>query len=213
MSTLFSGSLLFLTNVLVLVAENSLLSDWTLSNDSLPYPFYRAFAVYDNVTNCIYGIGGTNTLNDGFIFNVSNGVSTTRNVTTSETLQNTVSQNAVLINNTWMYIINEEGLLFKYNIFSNNISLIDDVNNYLTTGSIKDCPIVSNNPKNTNFYICDGNNGNGGNNAACIEWDIVTQTGTQISSVCALYFFFFFLFLIFVAFAVVLILILHLYMR
>lgn len=92
-----------------------------------------------------------------------------------------MNQTADLVDNTWMYIINEESKLFPY-----SIALIDDVNNHLTNGSITNCPIVSNNPKNTNFYICDGDNRKN-NLTTCIECDDVTQTATQ-SSACTLYF-------------------------
>lgn len=172
---------LFVTNVLVVVAQNSFLSDWVLSNHTLPYKFFRAFAAYDNVTNCIYGFGGTNTNNDAFIYNVTSNVGITRHINTSYTLVNRVSQNAVLIDNTWMYVTNSDGLLMRYNIFFNNISLIDNLNNHITSGTINDSAIVSNNPKNTNFYICDGSDIDP---TTCIEWNIVTQTGAQISSVC-----------------------------
>ena len=186
MLTRFSVVLLFLSNVLVSVAPESFLSDWVVSNDTLPYRFYRAFAVYDNVTNCIYGFGGRATPNDAFIFYVTNGSSTTRHINTSYSVANEVSQNAVLIDNTWMYIMNAEGQLLRYNIFWNNITLIDDLNNHLVNGdlSMSDSAIVSNNPKNTHLYICDGVGASVDAMTPCVEWDISTQNGTQISSVC-----------------------------
>ena len=187
MLTRFSA--LLLSNFLVLVAPESFLSDWVVSNDTLPYGFYRAFAVYDNVTNCIYGFGGRTTNNNSFIFNVTNSVSTIRYINTSYELANEVSQNAVLIDNTWIYIMNAQGQLLRYNIFWNNITLIDDLNNHIVNTnasslSMDDSAIVSNSPKNTHLYICDGRDLDGATVTPCVEWDVTTQSGTQISSVC-----------------------------
>ena len=179
----FSDLLLFLSNVLVLVGPESFLSNW-VSNDKLPYDVLRGFAVYDNVTNCIYGFGGKRTNNNAFIFNVTNSASTTRYISTSYLLANNVSQNAVLIDNTWMYIMNEAGQLLRYNIFWNNITLIVDFNDYLVNGTMNSSAIVSNSPKNTHLYICGGDDSSGATMTLCIEWDVTTQNGTQISSVC-----------------------------
>ena len=174
------------------MTPESFLSDWVVSNDTLPYRVFRAFAVYDNVTNCIYGFGGTSTNNDAFIFNVTNSFSTTRHINTSYLLVNEVSQNAVLIDNTWMYITNAQGQLLRYNIFWNNITLIDNLNNHVVNGSglsMNDSAIVSNSPKNTHLYICDGRDINvDATMTPCVEWDVTTQSGTQISSVCLVYF-------------------------
>ena len=181
----FSVLLLFLSNVLVLVRSQSFLSDWVLSNDTLPYTFFRGFAVYDKVTNCIYGFGGEHTNNNAFIFNVTNSVSTTRHIDTSYFLSNKVSQNAVLIDNTWMYIMNVAGQLLRYNIFWNNITLLVDFNDHIINGSMNSSAIVSNSPENTHLYICKGDDTDADPTMTlCFEWNITTQSGTQISSVC-----------------------------
>ena len=125
MLTLAAAFSFFLTNIVVLVAQNDtgfpFLSNWIEPNYSMPCRTTKAFVVYDNVTNCIYGIGGTTATNIAYIINVTNGNSTTRPVNTSysNSLIGTVSQNAVLIDNTWMYIATEAGLLLKYNIICN----------------------------------------------------------------------------------------------
>ena len=155
-----------------------ILSQWVLDNITLPYTVSRYFAVYHEITNSIYGIGGNNCRDCGFIYDLltNSMINFTTNVTSlesSNTFQNSASCNSVLIGANSMLALDWLGRIWEFDIITRSIIIRNDEKQ----GSIGSGCMVSNTPNNTDLYICDGNNGN------CFVYNLQSDTWTQIASV------------------------------
>ena len=175
-SLLIVGSLIPLARGTPTFAGVEFLSDWTLSPDNLPYITARGFAIFDNQTTTVYGIGGTDCTGCGFIYNLTDESKETFTINSDSQFHNGNSNNAVLINNTEMFAIDYNGRLWQFNIFSRNLSMIStDVINKQEYACL-----VSNYPQNTHLFTC---NGNMEINTTCYKYTIANNSWHQITSV------------------------------
>lgn len=103
-----------------------LLSEWIRDGNNLPYGVGRAFVVYHETTDTIFGIGGTSCTNCSFSYNLTNNIitnSTTNATKYSNDFVNGNSCNSALINNNTMFALDRNGNIWQYNVETNDISI------------------------------------------------------------------------------------------
>ena len=170
---------------------NGSVSNWTLLNETLAASNSNQFAVYDEVTQMVYGIGGSNNQYEVWHFNASSNLITFYgsidvDENGMEHFTNFYSSNcnaAELLNNTKMYVLDGPGNLWVYDIFSNKLHF---VNNDITSNIGQAC-LVSNKDDHDYFdfnstflYTC---NGWGANLVACYKYSLSNDSWTQLPSI------------------------------
>ena len=155
--------------------SNTYFNEWKLADESIPYESARAFVVYCDSRKSIYGLGGSSCGSCGFVYNLE--TNTITNITTSATssLRNGDVNNAILINDTYIYALSDYGDLWKYTIDTNDILII----NSDLAGILSYACIVSDTLSNTYFFACDGRRSNN----LCFKYSVDDDTWQSIPSV------------------------------
>ena len=123
--------------------DEPFLSNWTLDTNVLPSTMARAFAVYDEARDTIFGIGGTDCTNCAYAYNLTNNSISGFSIDATDhdtTFFNGDVCSSTLIDENTMLAMDHTGQIWEYNVETRSISIRFGVND--KTYSIFFCLIL-----------------------------------------------------------------------
>ena len=99
--------------------DDPFLSEWVLDTNTLPFTMARAFAVYDEARDTIFGIGGTSCTNCAYAYNLTNNSISGFTINASDhasTFFNGDVCTSALVDENTMLAMDSSGKIWEYNV-------------------------------------------------------------------------------------------------